>query len=61
MAESTTQFNDGKERVAYDLMRQIYTFEKDTVNPDRDYFLNLMYECVLTVRGSMPPAYKARG
>ncbi len=57
MAETTT--SDGKERVAFDLMKLIAHAETDVKPKDRAYFLKLMRECVKATAGQGGPTVSA--
>lgn len=50
MTETTKLKTDCLERVAYDLMQQIFANES-SVTPNRAYWLKLYHECLFVVRG----------
>jgi hypothetical protein len=59
MSEKTTvsgsiSVHDGKERVAYELMRMIAHAEAGEKTKDRYYYLRLMHECVHVINGNAP-------
>ncbi len=54
---ATKSVIDSKERVAFDLMREIFSYESESerVQPDpRTYFLTLYQQCLKIVRGQSP-------
>jgi hypothetical protein len=47
---------DSPQRVAYDLMTLIASYENKSAQKDRRYWLTLFYQCVAVSRGKVGPA-----